>query len=443
MADARLRQRFKHEKILFSYNFLEMFKQFLSICAFTWLLFLLIKGELNFLNSIYSLIILLIISITSLTKSNKLLNYVCGIFLLCAVDIICTYFSFVGFPKYSYLLAAGSSELVFSGHLDLVYNEVHGYIAIVIQLGIMIASAIYTGAISTILPSSIIYALLSNLAYRLIWFKYKITNEKKKLNNQILLEMKESNTQSVLSVVPEGILVLGLNFQVHMKNSAFDSLISDGTYGGLKFIDHHHNQLYKKNSSLLEDLKSFINSDDIKVIFGVLEAIPNMLECTCSKTLWNNKQALVLTFRNVTEIIELERESYQKSEALETIRGLSHDLKTLMNIIINKHLQILTDNFQINPDSKKTLENSLNTCKLLLFSLRDIFDYSNIQNENFRCVISPVNIVQVIEESVEILKHIFGSDLFELDTEFAMKYIETDKSRIQQIIVGAIYSCIG
>ena len=444
MAESILDARLKESKIDRSQGFLEKIQKCLAFVIPLWIIIIGVQEEITYSNTIYSISILIGMGLIGFTKFNKKLSYFFSIVLVIIMDLCNIDLAFRRFPEYSGIFIASSTQLLFHGILDLCYTEIHGYISIALNSAVWIFVGIYSGRVPSNSPFMVDYCLIVVIILRGYCFRYRLKMEKDYLHNRIVLENKESNMQSLLRVIPEGILVLNYKLNIEMKNLAFEALIEKGEYAHLKYLDHHHNDIFSKSNSFQEDMSAFIDSPEINVTFGLVEASGKKIECTGSKVLWNNKEALALTFRNVTGLINLERENTQKSETLETIRGVSHELKNSINIIVNKHLQVLNEDETLSPATRNCINTSLSSCKLLLFTLRDILDYSNIKSKNFALIISPFNIKQALEECIKLVQYVLNYT--HLDVYFdenIPRVIETDKSRVQQVIISILSSCIG
>ena len=443
MAKVILEKRFEDSKICSYHTYMKKLEKFLIGGASLWILVIGLQDGLTMANSIYSLCILLATISINLAIGEKKLSYFTYTALAVVLDISCLDLGFWKYPQYSCLFIASSTQFLYHGFLGLAYCEMHGYICILLNFVVWTIAAVYSGCIPMDAPPCIIYILFLILILRLFSFKYSFQIEKTHFCDRIRMENKDNNIQGLLAVIADGILVLDYDLNVQMKNTAFDALIGNGEYRNLEYLEHHRNESYKKNTQLSQDIEYFISSCETSVTFGVTKLPANKIECAASKLYWDDKQAIVVTFRNVTALIDIEREITHKSETLDLIRGVSHELKNSINIIINKHIQVLNEDKDLIEDTRNCINTSLSSCRLLLCSLRDIIDFSNIKRNNFSLVVAPVNIRQALEECVRLVQSVLNYEHLSVDIDNRIpRFIETDKSRVQQVVISALSSCI-
>ena len=104
------------------------------------------------------------------------------------------------------------------------------------------------------------------------------------------------------------------------------------------------------------------------------------IECTGSKTEWNNLKCVILQFGRYLFIIKLEDELLLNSQTLKILQGVSHELKTPLNQIINDHNEILRSNQELPNDVQQHITKSLYVSMYLLSSIQDMIDYSHINS---------------------------------------------------------------
>ena len=108
----------------------------------------------------------------------------------------------------------------------------------------------------------------------------------------------------------------------------------------------------------------------------------------------------MLTFREISNIVKLEKEVNERSKTIKILHGLSHELKTPLNHIINQQLELLNPSYDLSETVKHKLTKSVNISQFLLSLLRDMIDYSYIKYNNFAMTCNWFSIVEVIEESI-------------------------------------------
>lgn len=437
--DKTISEGYKHEKIRFAYKFTESLVDFLAAGSFLWLIILFFTGKIQDTSSVYNIIILGSIVATKYIGSVLKFEYELGFVIMWVIDFICIHMAFWTHREYYGVFTAASTNFMFHGHLDLIYNDTHGYATIIFQIIIWTLCAFYKGIFSNKPSLEIFYTIGSIFFYRLIWFRYRQEHGRLDFKNQLEVKIKESNINSLLQVIPEGIIVMDSNLKVKMANPAFQSLFPTMDMNNLEYVKLHHHALYKHNQYLHEDIQQFVNSGTEKTVFGLIQTLDKKLECTGSKVMWNDEESLVLTFRDVTNLIEMEREGYKNLDMIKTIRGVSHELKTSINIIINKLLTVLDNDKGLSEETRKNIQISCHTSQFLLCSIRDILDYSNLKNNNFCLNTSIVNLKDLLGESILIVKSLFQTETLDVKINADVpSIINSDKSRLQQVLFSLI-----
>lgn len=148
---------------------------------------------------------------------------------------------------------------------------------------------------------------------------------------KIQLDVEKVNIDNLINAIPEGVAVINKNLEVIMKNNAFLKLLQDSSILQLEIDKNFKEKPPKDCESLQKSLEKFNESVEYTTTFGVCRFKNFFLECTGSKIKWNEDFAIVLTFREVSNIIKLESEVTLYSKTLKILQGVSHELKTPLN----------------------------------------------------------------------------------------------------------------
>ena len=168
------------------------------------------------------------------------------------------------------------------------------------------------------------------------------------------------------------------------------------------------------------------------------------IECTGSKALWNNVQCIILTLREVSCIIKLEDELLLNSQTLKILQGVSHELKTPLNQIINEHKEILRSNQDIPHEVQTHITKSLHLSTYLLSSIQDMIDYSHIKFKNLRLNYAWMNTNETILQTTRILKDMNNSCIIKFCNDTSERLnIYTDKGRFKQCLLSLASISLG
>lgn len=391
-------------------------------------------------------------------RFEKAFNYV--IFWVC--DLICLQAAFFRFPKHSGLFFATGTQLFIQGHLEYAVSEFYGYVLIITNTLMWIIVSCAVGALDRTAPFEIYSTLLFDIILRIFWVKFRFNRYRQEVHYKMVVENHEKNISALLQGIPEGILVIDEAFSFKMHNSAYVSMFKSLQLFDVKYMKKRHNSKYKENLNLKEDVNQFCHSESLTEIFGILCVNDVKVECTGTKIEWNEEKAIVLTFREVTALIDMEKQIRKKSSILKALREVSHELKTPLNIIIHEQSEILHSESSLNDYVKEQLHKSLSMSHVLLNSIRDILDFSQIQTSNFKLWPRVFPLKNFIEECLTIVKFACGETSKHLDTcdksshssntSKAIKvkvcpkvpsHIYTDQSRLRQVLLNLLTSNFG
>lgn len=441
--ESRLYERYKKEKIAFTEIFLGGYLKFI-LASLIILIPIIIKTYGIF--SYKMLICMLMLLVTCIVKKllkNSYYGYISGLFLIWCFDIKNLELAFWKFPSYSGLLIATTVHIFCHVHMELIFNTVHGYCTIIIHLTIWYLGSYYSGFVNSQMPNELIFTMVFFAVANFFWYKYKLWKDYQDIERKIHLEENQSNILNLINAVPEGIVVVSENCEVIMKNCTYDKLLQGNILEEMKLIEKFCSDQKRFDEDLRKKICEFFGTDKDSTKFGVLMANRNYLECTGSKVVWDNENAIVLTFREITDLVKLENQITQTSKTLKILRGISHELKTPMNMVINQNLEILNDTKGAPDIVVKTVKRNVSILQYILSLIRDMIDYSHLKSNNLALSFSWVGISDLIEDSITILQDMYINSLFELHLSNQNMNVYTDKNRLRQSLLSLISTSLG
>lgn len=278
---------------------------------------------------------------------------------------------------------------------------------------------------------------------KFFWYRYKLQKDYEEIERKIMLEDNQSNICNLINAVPEGIVVISKDCQVIMKNSTLEKLLSGLPLEDLKLIEKFCNFKEYFNENLCSSIKDFICSEKGSIKFGVLLVNEKYLDCTGTKILWNAESAIVLTFREITNIVKLENQVTQVSKSLKILRQVSHELKTPMSMVINQNLELLANTHKSSPDLTKIITRNISILRYILSLIRDMIDYSYLKTNNLGLSFAWVKVSDIVEESILILQDIYLNSLYEISLPSQLFNVYTDKNRLRQGLLSLISTSLG
>ena len=437
-------ERYKEQKFDNSIEFLKIVMKVFIITMSTYLILCLTLIE-STTKHILSLIFLVIASIiVQLLNRNAKFSYILGIFFTALIQFRTLLVGLYNFQEYLSLCCALSYFYLWNCQLELVYSNVQGCIMILLHTTVWCTCAYYSGFL-TVFPSPHIFIGLTYfIIIQLIWFNYKSSKGYKETRRKIELESSDSNINSLVNAIPEGIAVFDQHLELLMSNNAFEKLMQ-----GHNIIELQINRKFNiKERNICDDLikyvKEFTSSQEATTTFGVCFFNNFYIECTGNKANWNNEVAIVLTFRDVSNIITLQSEVNTTSKTLQMLQGVSHELKTPLNKIIDDHREMLNSADALSDSAKKYVVRSLSSAKLLLSLIKDMIDYSHIKVNNLNVHNEWINVDKIILDCIQIFKDINSAYIIVFKNKLpGIISIYSDKCRFKQCLLNLLSFSLG
>ena len=438
-----LYSRYKTQKIAISETFLILILKSYAVTTFVTYLLAIFIIQFKVTTEIGMLFSMLLISIYAM-KALSSFRYLTGILISILISARAICIGIWRFPEYISIYFALSCFYLWYCHLEFIYNRLQGYITRLMHTIIWCSLGLSTSLTTLEVPPDVLLALGLFVILQLVGYRYRVSKDYEELVRKIELEMSDSNVRNLINAIPEGITVLNENLEVIMSNSASLKLIQGENILQLKIDAKFTKKLGQECYELLKYVMDFKESEEITTTFGVCAINNYYLECTGSKTKWNNEDAIVLTFREVPRIIKLQSEVSLNSKTLKILQGVSHELKTPLNKIINDHRAMIYSAEAITDCMKEHLIKSFNSAKHLLYLIKDMIDYSHIQFKNLELNFEWIAVDENILESIKMYQNInkrynilYENEVFDLIS------IYTDKERLKQCLLNLIGLSLG
>lgn len=125
------------------------------------------------------------------------------------------------------------------------------------------------------------------------------------------------------------------------------------------------------------------------------------------------------------------------------LANMSHELRTPMNAIIG-FTSLLSEDaaLQLSDRHRRNLERISRNARELLQLINNVLDLSRLDSGRVEIYVEPVDVRSVIERSVIALDSVKQGHTINIDIEEGMQPIETDRTRLQQIITNLLSNAI-
>ena len=202
----------------------------------------------------------------------------------------------------------------------------------------------------------------------------------------------------ILKVFPDGLMVISSECNLKFNNNTITEMLNKAE----NIIDYLNTiKSSNNNLSILQQVKEFFFKINAETSLGIISIDSKIFECRAHKIKWDNEDSCMLTLKNVTSILTLERINAENDAKSSIIRSVSHEFRTPINcidLVIDELFPKLTKVFQEKLEILK-----INT-RLLIYQLNDILDYSDITSGKLKLFESEINIKDDLIACTELIK---------------------------------------
>ncbi|CAG9311413.1 unnamed protein product [Blepharisma stoltei] len=286
-----------------------------------------------------------------------------------------------------------------------------------------------------------------------LWWRNMKENSYEKFLSRKNIENAEKRIELIFKLFPDGILIISQNKEILFSNENIVKLLNcdlNNLMNVISSINYCEGKKYSNlslSNKLIDDINSVkslqINEENL---LGICEVNKNYLEWKCQKVLWNDDEAILLTLRNVNNIIQLEKSVSDNNLKTIILRSVSHELRTPVNAIAT-----LVESLKEEPEIKKNKEWSeklsiaMVSSELLLNLINDLLDYSKILAGVFSIQKSTILLYDAINSATQLIKLQLEKKSLQLFVRIDPQlpaYICTDALRFNQILLNLLSNAL-
>jgi nitrogen-specific signal transduction histidine kinase len=265
-------------------------------------------------------------------------------------------------------------------------------------------------------------------------------------------EAEENRLEALLCALPDGVVVLDENMKVltwnpavrrklGVENSMDSELKATFVISNLEY-DPEYMEKTEEIRIFGNDLKALLKKDEGAVDnFKPVLLENRYLECRGCVIKWDGRKVLILTIRNITTWVQLEKAAKRDSaNKTALIRSVSHELRTPVNAIINL-CQDLQSSETIEEHDREDVEILANASHFLLSMINDLLDYSRILHDKFTLVKTNFDLKHLIRSCGQLI----GLQCKQKQVDFIVRYdpflpkfAYSDENRLKQIILNLL-----
>ena len=264
-------------------------------------------------------------------------------------------------------------------------------------------------------------------------------------------KQQERNLMSILMSIPEGIAVITSDLQVVCNNDKFKETLQCPSINliGTRMTNTYCLQTIKSTAesttSLWSKLEAFISSSTLEATLGITHFSSHYYEWKCTRSIWENKTAYILTVSDITSWVSDQRKLQQES-AFNTllVRFASHELRTPANAILNL-VQRTAEAENLADEQREEMKIVIVSTQMLVSVVNDLLDYTRIQMEKLTLVKQNFDIRNAIREVASLVelqcKH-KGIEIVTKIDNFVPEIVYSDPNRLKQILLNLLKNAV-
>ncbi|CAG9327249.1 unnamed protein product [Blepharisma stoltei] len=226
------------------------------------------------------------------------------------------------------------------------------------------------------------------------------------------LESMEKRLSVIFNLYPDGLMVLSQSNTLLYSNAIITKYLgcnTDQIEKILVTIEYAQGKKYSEfsdSSRLIDDINSVKNLQlNQQVLLGISQLGNLNLEWRAQKVLWNEEEVVLLTVKDISHIIELEKSISDNKWKNVLLRSVSHELRTPINAISTISESVMYDSEVLLSKNFATKLNIISvSSKLLLSLINDLLDYSRILAGSFSIVKSKFQLTNTINTTAQLIK---------------------------------------
>jgi signal transduction histidine kinase/CheY-like chemotaxis protein len=245
----------------------------------------------------------------------------------------------------------------------------------------------------------------------------------------------------ILKAFPDGLVIFDEDFKIKFQNDSISEFLNGEKCSLPEKL--YRFKVGQNQVSVLEMVKEFLE-DKIKSFdsFGVSCVDGNQVEWRGHKIAWEGQSCVMLSLRDVSQILEFERVSAEIKSKNLIIRSISHEFRTpinCINLIIDEILPV------VESDIKEKIRIIKTNTELLLFQINDILDYSDLTSNRFLSYDFEVNLKEELQHCIELIKYQSQykglKSIIKIDPLIPDKLF-LDSYRIQKLVVNLLSNAL-
>lgn len=377
--------------------------------------------------------------VSKIPKHSKMTN-----FALAELVNIVTITYAVSLHDHNQVIWAQTSAVVSIFYQGFLFTDVvSSALFAVKQTGIWVMSLVYFGKY---IPEDLPAEIVGTISLGVYYFMSSYCNSVKDLElceYKFQLNNTHQKIYEVVETISDTICVINPKLEVIFSNSSANYLAKSNTIIEYLSKCSYHRKYFdgtNKQSTILEDMEEVFTYDlGQEIVFGVVFQDLIYTEWKGKIILWDSKISMILSGRNVTQLLDLEKEYTESQYKSTLLRTVSHELRTPTNAIL-AIAQVIKDSKTLNQENEENLNIILGSCNYQLCLINDLLDYAQIIAGSLKVNYLAFDLRGLVSECMKLIDIQLHGRAIKLKMLFKdiPSMINNDPYRMKQIILNLL-----
>lgn len=224
--------------------------------------------------------------------------------------------------------------------------------------------------------------------------------------SKLKVEQAQQKISNIVEAISDAILVISSEFEVVFSNSSARDMLKSYSIQEYLLNSRYHRRYFpikNREQGIYNDVQEVFNGKiDTETNFGVSENNGEFTEWKGKLIDWDGKVSMIMSGRNVTRLLKLEKEGNENTYKSTLLRTVSHELRTPINAILAM-TQIIQLNGDISKDIQDKLDIILGSCNYQLCLINDLLDYAQIVAGSLKISSTPFSLYTLLNESLKLI----------------------------------------
>ncbi|OMJ83817.1 hypothetical protein SteCoe_15169 [Stentor coeruleus] len=286
--------------------------------------------------------------------------------------------------------------------------------------------------------------LIGSLFVIALWYVFE-ADKRKKIKDTYNFKLKARSAHKQLSdllrVFPDGLIIVNKQNELKFINETLCKILEADCHSIMLRLK----TIFTQGSSI--DILSLIESlDQTKparaLSLGITDISHVLYEWSANTIEWSNEKCFLITVKDVTTILSIERIESENKSKTALIRSVSHELRTPINGINMILDELFSQSFN---EIYEKLSHIKICTGLLNFQIGDILDYSEMSSGNFQVHETECNLKNYLKECADLIsvqaKYKGLSLVCKID-ELIPDEVIVDGLRVQKVVMNLLNNAI-